>query len=327
MRKVISVVLSSYNGEKFITEQLESILNQTVKADEVIICDDRSTDNTQSVVRSFIENHDCKGWQFYVNEKNVGYCLNFYGAINKAKGDIIFLSDQDDIWEKEKIETMLRVMNENPDIYSLASRYSVCDENGKEIENSKITYLGDKFDDSIEYLSVNSFIGCSYVRGFSMCFRSKIKEYLKPIDLKSMLSHDWYINMLAAILSKSAVLNTKLCKYRYHHNNTSLSVLDRKTLIGNFDTRKRGLFESIEAHEYLLSLNMLSDSDIKAFKKMIALEKKRLRFLENKNIFLWMSLIGHMGSYKRYYKSLKGAIRIFIGDFLYAYKINFKVKK
>ncbi len=327
MKNVISVVLSSYNGEKFITEQLESILNQSVRPDEVIICDDCSKDATPDIIRSFITNNKLSNWYLVENKENMGYCLNFYNGIKMAKGDIIFLSDQDDVWEQEKVSTMLKVMNENPDIYSLASRYSVIDEFGKEIENSKITYLGSKFDGSIEQVSVDSLIGCSYIRGFSMCFRSNIKQYLKPIDLKSMLSHDWYINMLAAIFSKSCILNTKLCKYRYHHNNTSLSVLDRKTLIGNTDVRKSGLIESITAHEYLLSLNRLTDYEEKAFKKQIACEKKRLKFLESKNILIWFSLIKYLGSYKRYYKSFKGAIRIFVGDFLYAYKINFKVKK
>lgn len=324
---MISVVLSSYNGEKFITEQLASILNQTVKPDEVIICDDCSKDNTAGIVRSFIADNKLSGWHFVQNKENIGYCLNFYNGIQKAKGDIIFLSDQDDIWEKEKVSTMLSVMENNPDIYSLASRYSVIDEFGEEINNSKITYLGSKFDGSIENVSVDSLIGCSYIRGFSMCFRSNIKPYLKPIDLKSMLSHDWYINMLAAMFSKSCILNTKLCRYRYHHNNTSLSVLDRKTLIGNANVRKSGLAESITAHEYLLSLNKLTDREQKAFKKQIACEKQRLKFLETKNILIWFSLIKYLGSYKRYYKSFKGAIRIFVGDLLYAYKINFKVKK
>ena len=327
MRDVISVVLSSYNGEKFIAEQLESILNQTLKPDEVIICDDCSKDSTPDIVRSFIEKKNLKNWSFTVNEQNVGYCLNFYNGIQRAKGDIIFLSDQDDVWEKEKVSTMVSVMNSNPDIYSLASRYSVIDQFGKEIIDPPITYLGDTFDDSIEQVSIDSLIGCSYIRGFSMCIRQEIKPYLKPIDLKSMLSHDWYINMLAAMLSKSCILNTKLCRYRYHHSNTSLSVLDRKTLIGSTDTRKSGLKESITAHEYLLSLNKVTHAEEKAFKKQIACEKSRLKFLETKNIFRWIGLVRFIGSYKRYYKSFKGAIRIFVGDLLYAYKINFKVKK
>lgn len=320
----VSVAIAAYNGEKYIREQLESILNQSVKPQEVIICDDGSTDDTVKICKNFIEQNGLDNWAVFENDENKGYCYNFYGAINKCSGDVIFLADQDDKWQEKKIERMTAVLKENQDIVVLSSRYDVIDSNGNIIENSKITYLGDVFDGSIEYLDYNSFIGCSYIRGFSMCFRKEIKEILKPFDFKSLLSHDWYICMLGTLLGKTAVLNEKLGYYRYHFNNVSLSDMTRKTFLGDREKRKNGLKESIDGHSYLLEFN-LNKKDKKETEKFIKMEKKRRDFLNNKNLFLWLSLLFSINLYKRYYKSLKGAFRVWIGDFCYAYNINFKV--
>ena len=319
----VSVAIATYNGEKYIEEQLMSIMNQSVEVDEVIICDDGSQDKTVSVCREFIEKNALSGWSVSVNSENRGYCFNFYGAIEKCTGDIIFLADQDDVWHKDKVEKMTACLNEHPEVGVLSCRYNVIDGESKIIENSKISYLGSVYDGSVEYLSVDSFIGCSYIRGFAICFKKEIKQFLKPIDLKSMLSHDWYICMLGAIHYKTAVLNVKLTDYRYHQNNVSLSDMTRKTFLGDRKKRLYGLYESIEGHSYLAEFD-LSEADRKNIEKLIRFEKKRLEFLKNKNPFLWLSLITHIKVYKRYYKSLKGAFRVWLGDFCYAYNINFK---
>ncbi len=315
----ISVAIASYNGGRFIEKQLDSILKQTRPVDEVIICDDGSTDNTVEICRNFIEKNSLTNWEISVNPKNVGYCFNFYGAIAKTKGDIIFLADQDDEWYPDKVEKMLACMEKYKDITVLASRYDVIDENSDIIENSGVTYLGERFDGSVDFLTADSFIGCSYIRGFNMCFRKSIKEYLKPLDLKSLLSHDWYICMLGTVKGKTAVLNSLLGGYRFHHDNVSLSDMDRKKLIGNRKKRVDGLRESIAAHNYIAELT--NDAVLKEkIVKFAAFETKRLRFLEKKNPFLWLALALDMGSYARYYKG--GGLRVWLGDFAYAYNIN-----
>ncbi len=319
----VSVAVATYNGEKYIEEQLKSIMEQSRAVDQVIITDDGSTDKTVEICKAFIEKNSLSNWKVFVNEENKGYCLNFYGAIEKCNGDVIFLSDQDDRWKLKKVEKMLSCLDENPDISVLSCRYDVIDGEGEIIEASGIPYLGTVFDSSVEYLSADSFIGCSYIRGFAMCFKKELKEYLKPIDLKSMLSHDWYICLLGTLKGKTAVLNTKLNDYRYHYSNVSLSDMTRKTFLGDREKRLKGLAESIEGHTYLKEF-CTDRKDKKNFEKLIKLETKRLKFLNNKNFFLWLSLIAYINVYKRYYKSLKGAYRVWIGDFCYAYNINFK---
>ncbi len=319
---MVSVCIALYNGEKFIEKQLLSIKNQTKKVQEVIICDDGSTDNSVAICQKFIKENNLSGWQIIKNEKNLGYCLNFFGAIEKAKGDIIFLCDQDDEWYENKVAEMCKTLEANPEIKVLSSRYDIINENSEIIENSGITYLGERFDGTLDFISVNSLIGCSYIRGFATCFRAEVKNYLKPIDVKNLLAHDWFINIVGAIIGKSAVLNTKLCKYRYHQNNVSLSDMTRTTFLGDRQKRVDGLMESITAHSYLLSLELLK-KDRKSIESFIKFEKRRLKFLQTKNLFIWLSLLFGVKNYSRYYKSFKGAFRVFFGDFCYAYNINF----
>lgn len=101
---MISVVMATYNGEKYIERQLTTLLEQTRRPDEVIICDDVSTDNTAQLVQDFIKEHSLADkWHFSINEKNLGYRKNFAQALAKATGNYIFLADQDDDWHLDKI--------------------------------------------------------------------------------------------------------------------------------------------------------------------------------------------------------------------------------
>lgn len=102
----VSVVLSSYNGEQDIIEQLRSIDGQTRQPDEVLICDDCSTDGTADLVQNYIEKKRLKNWKLIVNKKNKGWRKNFIDGILASTGDLIFTSDQDDIWREDKIEIM-----------------------------------------------------------------------------------------------------------------------------------------------------------------------------------------------------------------------------
>ena len=314
---MISVAIAAYNGARFIEEQLESIRNQTVPVDEVIIGDDRSTDDTVGICRNFIAKNGLAGWSVKEHTENRGYCYNFYDAIDACRGDVIFLADQDDVWHPDKVEKMMACLEKHPNLAVLSSRYGVIDADSKPIENSGVTYLGDRYDGSLQLTTTESMIGCSYIRGFSLCFRKELKAVLKPIDLKSLLSHDWLISILGTLRGGTGILNTVLAEYRYHGDNVTLSSMSRKTRVRKLEKRKAGLLESVEGHTYVASL--LSDGKLRdAFTRFIAFEQKRLRFLETKNPFLWLALFCKMRQYDRYYKG--NGIRVWIGDFSYAMK-------
>ena len=111
---MISVAMTTYNGEKYVKEQLESILEQTKPVDEIVIMDDKSTDETVEIIKKIQEKSEVN-IILEVNKENVGYIENFRRAIKKTKCYIIFLCDQDDVWYKGKVEVMSGLM-ENGDI-------------------------------------------------------------------------------------------------------------------------------------------------------------------------------------------------------------------
>ena len=120
----LSVVIASYNGSEFLVEQLDSIRNQTMPPDELIICDDCSNDATVNVAEHYIkENNLTDKWRVSINEQNMGYADNFDNAAKQARGELIFFSDQDDIWNPDKIEIMTKIMDEHPECKVLCSDY------------------------------------------------------------------------------------------------------------------------------------------------------------------------------------------------------------
>ena len=94
----ISVVMCCYNGEKYIQEQMDSLKNQSRKADEIIIIDDCSKDDTVQIIKNYIQQNELHSWKLIENKKNKGWKENFMFGIRQAKGEVIFPCDQDDIW-------------------------------------------------------------------------------------------------------------------------------------------------------------------------------------------------------------------------------------
>lgn len=116
----ISVAMTTYNGSKYIIKQLDSLKNQSRKIDELVICDDCSTDNTVELVNDYIKSNNLEGWNIYSNENNLGFINNFKQAIKKTTGDIIFLCDQDDEWCVNKISTMTDIIEKNNQVKLLS---------------------------------------------------------------------------------------------------------------------------------------------------------------------------------------------------------------
>lgn len=150
-----------------------------------------------------------------------------------------------------------------------------------------------------------------------MCFTADIKPYIKPIDVKDLLSHDWYICMLGCCYGKTAVLNRKLTHYRYHKDNVSLSAMNKEFRVRNLKKRISGLSQSVEAHSYIGSI-VLDNKITKKIERFVRFEKKRIKFLNTKNLFVYLSLLFDIKHYNRYYKG--NGLRVYFGDFYYAYK-------
>lgn len=210
-----SVVLASYNGEKYILEQLKSLKNQTRKIDEVLIVDDRSTDDTVTIVQTFIDNNGLENWQIKVNEQNLGWRDNFIQALSFATNDIIFTCDQDDIWMPEKIETMAHAMEQNPNIGVLVTDYvELIEHTGTSSRLKKIHTEKDGEDDKVTFREDNVILkrpGCVFA--MRKKFLPVVQNYYNQAEKSA---HD--ISMWAAALSADCLyyIEMPLIQYRRH---------------------------------------------------------------------------------------------------------------
>ena len=220
----ISLVMATYNGAKYLNEQLDSIKNQTLKLDEVIIVDDVSTDDTSYLVEKYISNHQLN-WIFIKNEKNLGYKGNFKKGLAHASGDVIFLCDQDDIWHLDKVERMVEALKNHPEIKTLASSFNFVDGQGKpfSIEQKKgyanQNLLHKDVIDEIERVDLSLVKITNFSQGCCMAVRKEeVEIFLK--NTQSKYPHDWELNLIAAMQDGCYFYNVPLIDYRIHDKNT-----------------------------------------------------------------------------------------------------------
>src|SRR6476620_1984679 len=129
----ISVAMCTYNGGRFISEQLQSIIDQELPVDEIVICDDGSKDDTFAVIEKFQTTFPGL-IKLHINEVNLRVNKNFEKAISLCKGDFIFLSDQDDVWRKDKTKKILEVFEANPQLEGVFSNGDLITETGEKTE-------------------------------------------------------------------------------------------------------------------------------------------------------------------------------------------------
>jgi len=207
-----SICIASYNGEKYIKEQITSILLQLSKEDELIISDDSSSDTTIQIIESINDSRIVllKDQTFH------SHVYNFENALKHAKGEYLFLSDQDDIWMPHKLETMLRLL-ENCD---LVLSDAVMVDKRMQLINESFFSFHHSSKGILKNLYKNSYLGCC------MGFNRHILNIALPFP-KDINMHDWWIGLIGEIYGEICFSDEKLVKYRRHQD--ALTPMDRKS--------------------------------------------------------------------------------------------------
>jgi glycosyltransferase involved in cell wall biosynthesis len=220
----VSVVMTCYNGEKFISKQIQSIICQLSIHDELIIINDCSTDNSLKVIQSF----NSRLIKVFSNDKNIGVISSFEKGLCKARNEIIFLSDQDDIWGNNKVSIYKKNFLESGcDL--VCSDAELIDSDGNKILSSFFSseyYFGFSKSIFLNFIK-NRYLGCT------LAFRRDLLKYILPFP--SWISmHDIYIGNLASIIGKVCQIDEHVFSYRRHDMNvTSLSRINIKTILIN----------------------------------------------------------------------------------------------
>lgn len=247
----VAVIMAAYNGEKFIAEQIDSILDNSFTDIELHICDDGSTDRTEQIASVYVDKYPDK-IHYHKNEKNLGVIRNFLYGLIYADCPYYMFSDQDDVWEKDKILHTLDKMKSEENSHMAAE--------GREIP---IAVFGDAYMVDGELRSMNStfqklsnltpadtglphvlvenaVIGCTLM--INRCLRNKLQTVPEQVRM-----HDHWIAIMAAALGRLVYLDEPLLKYRQHGNNTLGGASDisyATSNLGRIKKIKAGVWDS-----------------------------------------------------------------------------------
>lgn len=254
----ISVAMTTYNGEKYLLRQLDSLLHQLRPVDELVICDDCSTDSTWELLEEYRASHPDFPLHLHRNPENLGYRKNFRHALELCTGDVFFFCDQDDIWLPEKLRDMTDVLEENPGIQVLASSFTLIDSADAPIPVKKIRgwsnnnlYSAVVPDGALVRIPLEKLVFHNLCQGCAQAFRKSMRDSFLEHFTENM-HHDWQLNVLAAAQDGLWFLNRPLFRYRIHAANT-LGLTGNTALTDKWDF----MYRSIETREGLAVLEQI----------------------------------------------------------------------
>jgi glycosyltransferase involved in cell wall biosynthesis len=215
----VSVALCTYQGERFLADQLRSIAAQTLPPAELVVCDDGSTDGTAHEVARFAESAPFRV-RFHVNASRLGVAGNFSRAISLCQGAVIALADQDDVWSPNKLERLVAALDDHPDAGAAFS--------DAELVDGSLRPLGRTMFDVTRFTprrrrrfiagkGLEVLLARNVVCGATLAFRSSLRDVLLPIPTTGL--HDMWLSTLLCAVTGVAVVDEPLVRYRQHGAN------------------------------------------------------------------------------------------------------------
>ena len=221
MKKLsVGVVICTFNGVKYLLEQLESILKQTYLPDHIVISDDGSTDGTWDFLESWVSKQPGIEVTIIRNEKQLGVLRNFEGAVSRITTDLIFCSDQDDIWFTDKVEVMIKVFEERKDVLLAHSDSLLIDMSGEALGLTLFDTLRLSKRERLAIHNGNAFdVLCrrNVVSGATLVFRRQLLQMAGPTPYNYY--PDEWLAIIAAGMGTVELIDRPMIKYRQHESN------------------------------------------------------------------------------------------------------------
>jgi glycosyltransferase involved in cell wall biosynthesis len=212
------VAMCTYNGDRFLPQQLASIRAQTRLPDELVVCDDCSTDQTRTLLEQFATSAPFPV-QLHFNERNLGSTKNFEQSIELATGELIALCDQDDIWRPEKLARSEAIFKDRSEVGLTFTDGDIVDEEGR-LEGHTLWQILDFDRDQQSKVRTEAAFDVlnhgAIVTGSTMSFRAMYKDLVLPIPGDLPLIHDGWIALLISTTAEVAPISEPLIKYRQH---------------------------------------------------------------------------------------------------------------
>lgn len=293
----VAIIMATYNGEKYVGEQIDSILSSTYQDFELFIYDDGSKDNTMSILRDYEGRYPDK-IHAYQNEKNLGVTANFLNALSRTTTDYVMFCDQDDVWKNHKIAiTLKRIRHMEAQLgkglpLAVFTDAMVVDSELNLLKHSFFSsgHLNPNKTDLPHLLMENKLIGCT------MMVNAALRKILQSNQLpRTARYHDWWLGLIAASLGKVGFINDRTLLYRQHSGNVvgdkgfMSYVKDRVTSIAK--QREALLALECQAEEFLRLYEPLLSPDIREILQHFA-------FLDQQGFLKKRAELFHYGYFK-----------------------------
>ncbi|PID50090.1 MAG: family 2 glycosyl transferase [Proteobacteria bacterium] len=294
----VSIAMATYNGSAYIKEQIDSFIKQTRRPDELVITDDCSTDNTLAIIEDIQKKAPFK-IIFSQNQERLGYSSNFNAALSRTTGDIIFLSDQDDVWFPEKIEKTLKLFSEKPEIELIINDVEITGEFLKPTGVSKL-----------KQIQRSGYEEDLFVMGCAVSVRRSHLEMCLPIPKNEALSHDSWIVDIAQALGVKLINKEILQYYRRHENNTSEAVFNTTLPVKKLNVYKKAFSMRKKSNKLELLEKKIYIKELERIHSKIPIEfKEKLNlYIERKKSILALS------AYRREIRKQKFTSRFFMSS-------------
>ncbi|WP_113660803.1 glycosyltransferase family 2 protein [Pedobacter nanyangensis] len=304
---LVSIAVCTYNGERFLQEQLDSVIAQTYGPLEIVVVDDCSKDGTVNLLKQYEEKHP--NFSVYYNDQNLGYIKNFEKAISLCNGDYIALCDQDDIWAANKIALQLEAIGDNMLIYHDSE---FIDQNGDPLHSS-ISQILNMYQGN----SPQPFLFYNCVSGHASLFKRELTNHCLPFP-KGMF-HDRWMAFVAANLGSISYIDQKLVKYRQHENSDTNILKIKRDKNRPVTIGRAKIVAAIKEMEIFSSFTKLKDKEF--IEKLLKYQRSRLDSYLSIRLVLLM-----FANYKLLlYISKKGALSKF--NFIFKHIWGAKIKK
>lgn len=282
---MISIALATYNGSKFLREQLDSILAQSMENFEVVACDDCSTDETRQILEEYASKDS--RFKVFLNKNNLGFKKNFEKIISLCKGEFIAFCDQDDIWEPNHLEILYNNVEDND---CIGANSLIIDENGTSQNKTLLEYWPIHEMPKNEKELFQHELYSNVIQGTASLIRASLINQALPIP-ENIKYHDYWFALVAGLNEKCKYIGDVVLKYRRHSNNASeyqkFTIWNAIKDLYKFSKDRKGFYQD--------SLSMLNNL---AHQEQLPLDKQKFisdaiefytNLSENKNRFsaLW----------------------------------------
>ncbi|MFN8575920.1 MAG: glycosyltransferase family 2 protein [Candidatus Sericytochromatia bacterium] len=304
----VDILLATYNGEKYLEEQLDSIINQTYKNWFVIVRDDGSSDLTLNIIEQFCKNYPDKSLFIKDSESNLGPCFNFGKLLTYSTSNYIMFCDQDDIWLENKIELSLSGILKTERIYS--KDLPILIHTDLKVVDSKLNMISESFFELKKLnpelsKNINSIICDNSITGCTMIINKSLKDKI-IINNKNIIMHDWWIAIIACILGKIDVIYEPTILYRQHSNNSIGISNNKKTLreklkistlsrILNYEEKIQNQTKSfLDVYEKILNIDRNVLNILSAYSKFSSYTFFKKKYIRIKYSFFYRNFIKNL---------------------------------